>query len=188
MKQCSACKNCIYAYFCLQLKLFELFSLLQQFQYIFQSVYQLIFSYTFFLQFSQSKYSPTSHDLSHSHSQLLGFQINPLSHTPLSISSLNSHPHLSSFQRCSLLQTLPSSLHLHLHVSCQSMCLLSLVLDIRLNTLTFKFFATSGTHIFACGSLIFLQLPPHLLVLMLKGQNTGSLLLTLIICGHTLHS
>ena len=25
------------------------------------------------LQFSKSKYSPTSHDLSHSHSQLLGF-------------------------------------------------------------------------------------------------------------------
>ena len=33
------------------------------------------------LQFLQSKYSPISHDLSHLHSQLLGFQINPLSHT-----------------------------------------------------------------------------------------------------------
>ena len=30
------------------------------------------------LQFSQPKYSPTSHDLSHRHFQLLGFQINPL--------------------------------------------------------------------------------------------------------------
>ena len=30
------------------------------------------------LQFSQSKYSPTSHALSHSHSKLLGFQINHL--------------------------------------------------------------------------------------------------------------
>ena len=30
------------------------------------------------LQFSQSKYSPISHDLSHSHLQLLRFQINPL--------------------------------------------------------------------------------------------------------------
>ena len=29
------------------------------------------------LQFSQSKYLPISQDLSHSHSQLLGFQINP---------------------------------------------------------------------------------------------------------------
>ena len=34
------------------------------------------------LQLSQSKYSPISHDLSQSHLQLLGFQINPLSHTP----------------------------------------------------------------------------------------------------------
>ena len=46
------------------------------------------------LQFPWSKYSPTSHDLSHSHSQLLGFQINPLSHPPLSINSLHSHLHL----------------------------------------------------------------------------------------------
>ena len=29
------------------------------------------------LQFSTFKYSPTSHALSHSHSHLLGFQINP---------------------------------------------------------------------------------------------------------------
>ena len=40
------------------------------------------------LQFFQSKYSPTSHNLSHFHSQLLGFQIDPSSHTPLSIYSL----------------------------------------------------------------------------------------------------
>ena len=81
------------------------------------------------LQFPLSKYSPTSHDLSHSHSQLLGFQINPLLHTPLSINYLHSQLHLSSFQRCLLLQTLLSSLHLHLHISCHSMCLVSLVLD-----------------------------------------------------------
>ena len=43
------------------------------------------------------KNSPMSHDLSHSHSQVLGFQINPLSHIPLSINSLHSHLHLSSF-------------------------------------------------------------------------------------------
>ena len=87
------------------------------------------------LQISQSKYSPTLHDLSHSHSQLLGY--------------------LSSFQRCLLLQKLLSNLHLHLHVSCSFMCLVSLVLDIRLIKSTFKFFTASGTHIFACGSLIF---------------------------------
>ena len=43
--------------------------------------------------------------------------------------------------------TLGSNLHLHLHVSCHSIYLVSLVLEIRLNTLTFKFFITSGTQI-----------------------------------------
>ena len=82
------------------------------------------------LQFSQSKYSPTSHDLSHSHSQLLGFQIDPLLLTPLSINYLHSHQHFSSCQCFLLLQTLAYHLHLHLHVSCHFMCLVSLVLDI----------------------------------------------------------
>ena len=120
------------------------------------------------LQFSQSKYSPASHDLSHSHSQLLGFQINPLSHIPLSSNSLHSHLHLSSFQCCLLLQTRASNLHLHLHVLLYSMCLVSLVLAIRLETVTFKFFATLRTPIFAYGSLILLHPPLHLLILMLK--------------------
>ena len=69
---------------------------------------------TFFYTYN----SLTSHDLSHSHSQLLGFQIYSLSHTPLSINSLHSDRHLSLFQRYLLLQTLTSNLHLHLHVSC----------------------------------------------------------------------
>ena len=51
---------------------------------------------------------------------------------------------------------------MHLQVSCQFMCLVSLVLDIRLNTLTFKSFTVSGTQIFAYGSLMLLQLPLHL--------------------------
>ena len=38
--------------------------------------------------------------------ELLGFQINPLSHTPLSINSLHPHIHLSLFLRCLLLQTI----------------------------------------------------------------------------------
>ena len=109
------------------------------------------------------------HDLSHSHSQLLGFQIDPLSQTPLSINSLLSHRHLSLFQRYLLLQTIASNLHSHLHVSCHFIFFVSLVLDIRLNTLTFKSFTTSGTQILAYGSLILLQLPLHLLVLTLKG-------------------
>ena len=77
------------------------------------------------------------------------------------------------------------------------MCLVSLVLDMntwlidlinRLNTLTFKTFTTSGTHILAHGSLILLQLPLYLLVLILKGKNTGLLLLTLTIAGLALHA
>ena len=67
------------------------------------------------LQFLYSKHSPTSHDLPHSYSQLLGFQIYPLSYTPLSINSLHSHRHLSSFQRCFLLQKLAYSLHVSCH-------------------------------------------------------------------------
>ena len=82
---------------------------------------------------------------------------------------------------------LASNVHLHLHVSHHSMCHVSLVLDIRLNTLTFKFFTTSGTYMFAYGSLILLQLPLHLLVLIIKGQERGSSLLTLTISGLTLH-
>ena len=52
------------------------------------------------------------------------------------------------------------------YIKIRIMCLVSLVLDIRLNTLTFKSFIASGTHIFAYGSLILLQLPLHLLVFM----------------------
>ena len=41
---------------------------------------------------------------------------------------------------------------------------------------------------FAYGSLILLQLPLHLLVLILKGWNISASLLTLIISGLTFHS
>ena len=62
-----------------------------------------------------------------------------------------------------------SSLHMHLHDSCHLICLVSLVVVIRLNTLTFKFYITSGTQILTYGSLILLQLPLHLFILILKG-------------------
>ena len=100
------------------------------------------------LQFSQYKHSPKSHDLSHSYSQLLGFQAYPISHTPLLINSLHSHRHLSSSQRCLLLQTFTLTRFMPFYVSCP------LVLDIRLNTLKFKSFTASGAHMFAYGSLI----------------------------------
>ena len=65
----------------------------------------------------KSNYLPRSRDLSHSHTQLLGCQAYPLSHAPLSINSLHSHQHLSSFHLCSLFQTIASNLHIHLHIS-----------------------------------------------------------------------
>ena len=94
------------------------------------------------------------HDLSHSQLRLLEFQINPLTHLSLSInSSLHSHPHLFSFHLYLLLQTLESNLHLHLEVSCHSMCFVWLLNDIKLNTLTFMFLTTSGTHNLVNGTL-----------------------------------
>ena len=95
-------------------------------------------SFFLHLQFSWSKYSQTSHHLSHWHSQLLGFQINALSQTPLSINF--SRLHLSSFHFYSLLQALAFSLHFHLQGSYHFMCLVSLVPDIKLKTLMFTFF------------------------------------------------
>ena len=53
-------------------------------------------------------------------------------------------------------------LHLHLQVSCDSMYLVSLVLDIRLNTKTVMFLITSRRQNFSYGSLTLLQLPLHL--------------------------
>ena len=110
----------------------------QQFQCILRLIYQLCCFYT------HNCYNPNilhdmSHDLSHSHSQLLGLQINILSHIPLSTNSFHSYQYLSSFHLCLLLQTLALNLHMHLQVSCLIICLVSLILDIRLNTLTFIF-------------------------------------------------
>ena len=96
-----------------------------------------------------------SHNLSHSHAQLLGFQIYPLSHTILLIkSSLHSHLHLYSFHICLLLQTAEVNLHMHLQFSCHTIYLISLILAIRLNTLTLIFLVMSGTHNLANGLLI----------------------------------
>ena len=72
---------------------------------------------------------------------------------------MHSHIHLSLFHLCLLLQTLAPSLHLHLQVSCHYVCLVSIVLSIKLNTLTFMFLAKTETHNFGNGSLILLQLP-----------------------------
>ena len=108
------------------------------------------------LQFLLSKYFPTSHNLSHSHSQ---FQINSLSNIPLSINSFHSNLHLFSFHLCLMLQILAYSLHLHLQISCHFIYFVWLVLEIRLNTLRFMFLTILGKHNFAYRSLILLQLP-----------------------------
>ena len=104
-------------------------------------------------------------DLSNSHSQFLGF------HIPLLTNSLHSHLHLSLFHICLLLQTLEVDLHRHLQVACHIIYLVSLILLIRLNTLTFMFLTMSGTHNLAYGLLILLQLPLHLFALILKGKK-----------------
>ena len=97
--------------------------------------------------------------MSHSHKQLLGFQINPLSHIPFSTKSLHSHLNLSSFHFCLLLQTAAVNLHMHLQICCHIICLVSFILEIKLNALTFMFLIMSGTHNLSYGSLILLQLP-----------------------------
>ena len=58
-----------------------------------------------------------THDLPHSHLQLLGLQINPLSHIHLSINFLHSHLHLLLFQRCLFLQILTSNYIIYIYKS-----------------------------------------------------------------------
>ena len=60
-------------------------------QYSLHSSTNLSINLFLHLQFLYSKYPVISYDLSHSQSQLLGFQINPSLHIPLSI---NSHIHI----------------------------------------------------------------------------------------------
>ena len=108
-------------------------------------------------------------------------QINPLSHTPLSINSLH--------YTCIYLHSSAVYYYKHCHLIYTCIYKFHVILDIRLNTLAYKFFTISVTHNFACGLLIFLQLPLHLFILILKvKKNTGSSLLTLTICDLTLHS
>ena len=109
---------------------------------IFSTFFDQFINY-FFSAFTIFIMSPTSHDLWYSHSQLLGFQIIPLSHASLSTNSWHSHFHLSLFQRCLLLQTLALNLHSDLHVSWNSIYLVSLILDFRLNILLLMFSITS---------------------------------------------
>ena len=118
-----------------------------------------------------------THDLSHSQA-LITFTIigipnishTILCHTPFFTpfqSSLHSHLHLSLFHIFLLLQTAEVNLHMHLQVSCHIIYLVSLILDIKFNTLTFMFLIIYGAHNLGYGSLILLQLPMHLFTLIL---------------------
>ena len=69
---------------------------------------------------------------------------------------------------CLLLQKLETNLHLHLQVSSQDICLVLLIFDIRLNTLTLISLARSGMLNLAYGSLLLYQLPLHLFTRMLQ--------------------
>ena len=51
----------------------------------------------------------------------------------------------------------------------------------RLNALTFKYFTILGTHNFAHGLLVLLQLLLHSLALILKEKKAGSSTLTIIV-------
>ena len=69
---------------------------------------------------------------------------------------------------CLILQKLATNLHLHLQVSSQDICLVSLIFDIKLNTLTLISLARSGMHNLAYGSLLLYQLPLHLFTRILQ--------------------
>ena len=110
----------------------------QYFHNILQLIYQLIFLYTY--NFHNLNILLHHMATSYLHLQLLGFQINPFSHIPLSINSLHLYLYFSLLHPCLLLEILASNLNLYLQVSCHSMCLVLLIAGIRLNTLTFKNF------------------------------------------------
>ena len=60
-----------------------------------------------------------------------------------------------------------SDLNLYLQISSTFLYLVSIALDIRLNTSRFMILTTSGIQIFANGWMILLQLPLDLLILTL---------------------
>ena len=105
-------------------------------------------------------------------------------HTHLYQSILYIHK-LSIFHLCLLLPTFSFILHLHLHVSCHLMCLVSLFSDIKLKILRLIFLATSATHNSVYGSLILLQIPLYLLVSILKGKDAVSSLLKFLVLLET---
>ena len=103
----------------------------------------------------------------HSQSNVHGF------HTQSSLQKLqwskvlHSHQHPSLFHLCFELRTLSFNLDLQSHDLCWNKHLNSFILCIKLNK--FTFYALSRTHTRAYGSLIVLQLPPHLLTLPVNG-------------------
>ena len=83
----------------------------------------LLISSFLYLQLLWSKFCLMPHDLSHSHSHTLGFQIKSFITFIFVNQFFNSHLHLSLFQSCLLLQTFASNLHLRLQALWHSICL-----------------------------------------------------------------
>ena len=153
--QCTLCKNYIYVYFHFQLKFFQLALFLQYFQYILQLIYLTTFSYTYNLNnLNTRQYHKIYRIRIYNYYHIRLYQLILFIHTYIYLHS--------SVAYC--YKILASNLHLHLLVSCHFIFLL-------LKTLIFKFLKTLGAQNFAQGSLILLQLPLHLLVLILKGKK-----------------
>ena len=125
--QYKLCRNYIYNYFYFQKELFWLILLLQYFQYIYQLTYQLVFFCI---------YSFYSLDI-HQYRNFIAFT---LTIAWIPNKSFIAYTFISQFfiftsafflfHRCLLLQIIPSNLHIHLHVSCHFINLVSLVLFI----------------------------------------------------------
>ena len=87
-----------------------------------------------------------------------------------------------------ILETFSPNLHSHLHVPCHSINLVSLVLDIRSNTLTFKLFYNIRNTNFCIRIVNIITSTTTFTRFNTNGKNTGSFLLTLTTCGFVLHS
>ena len=132
----TACKNCIYASFRLRLKLFQIFSLLQYFQYILQLIYQLIFScsYSFYsLNIHQHQMIYHNHTHNEQDSKYILCRIHLYQLILCIHTCINHHSNVVYYYIC---------LHLIYIYTYMFHAILCAIHDIRLNTLTFKFFNT----------------------------------------------
>ena len=150
----------------LHLILFSLFLLLQQFQYILLLVYQLIFFYTYnFYNLNILQ-----------HRIIITFTLT-ITRIP-NISSITS-AFINQFFTFTAAFIIIPNLFIITNTCIQSIYTLTRFMSFyvscfisswyQIEYLNIYIFTASGTHMFPYGSLILLQLPLHLLVLILKG-------------------